>query len=383
MAEPAAPAPAPALVTPTPAPAAAEPAAPASKSSGEPYAGSTASSPPDPGQTRGLGGHATTGAKPIEPELEALLKDASDEDVARIVEEYDEEQKAKSGEKPDGIHDSDKKPSEKTPKAAEKPEAGPKPAKIKLKVGEEDRELDLAEVERAYNVALKLEPQAKDALELHEASVKTLRGLVENPAGTLMDAWTAYFGGDRERAYSALSEFADSISKRNFELAQMPESERNLLLAQDELRTTKERLAQIELGKQKEAQRAAFEQRRAKWEADISDGLKAGKLPVDRLHLSAVADMLVLARQTGIEMDVATAVKRVKLKLDEDKKALKASITYNDVKDNQALIEEIRKRDLEQVQAAKSKTGEPRGNGARQETEAPRKKRRISTLDEL
>mgnify|MGYP001612675187 CR=1 FL=1 len=370
-----APAPAPS----TPAPSGPSPAAPAP--SGEPFAGSTASSPPDPG-TRGLGGKDTQGARPIEPELEELLKDASDEDVARLVEEYDEAQKAKKGETDEKDQKIDQA-GQKTEVKAKKPDdKAPAAPKVKLKVGDEEKEIDHAELERAYNLALKLEPQAKDALELHEASVKTLRGLVENPAGTLMEAWTAYFGGDRDKAYSALSEFADSISKRNFELAQMPESERALLLAQDELKTTKERLAHHEKERQATAQRAAFEQRRAQWETDISNGLKAGGLPIDKRHLTAVADVLVHARQTGIQMPVDEAVKKVKMELQENKQALRTSLTYEDIKDNQALIEEIRRRDLQQVQAAKSKTGAA-PNGSRQETEPPRKKRRISTLDEL
>jgi len=363
-------------------------ASPAAAGPATVFAGSTAGGPPDPGRSRGLGGKDMEGAKPIEPELEELLKDASDEDVQRIVEEYDEEQKAKKGEKgekpPETGQKDDKKP-EKQAKTDKKGDDRP-PAKVKIKVGEEEKELDFDEVQRGYNQGLKLESHAKDALDLHEASVKTIRGLVENPSGVLIDAWAAYYGGDREKAYATLVQFADSISKRHFELAQMPEAERNLLITQDELKMTRDRLQTFEQARQKEAKRAAFEAAKQKWTDDISAGLQQAKLPVDHRHLSMVADILVHARQSGLDMSIPKAVERARGEmqkvLSEASVEVKKTLTYDDIKDNTALIEEIRKRDLAEVRAAKSKTGA--GNGTRpQETEAPRRKRRISTIDEL
>lgn len=319
-----------------------------------------------------------SGARPVEPELEKALEGVPVDEIDAFIEDWDAKKAAESN----GVRhpdEADAKGVEKAPEGDKKAVPDDTRPKLKLKVGEEERELDHAEVERGYNEGIALRAKAEEALELHDASMKTLRGVIENPGGTLMEAFTAYYQGDGEKAWNSLVAFCDSVSKRAFELAQMPEAERNLLLTQDRLKQTESRLQQYERQQQMAAKTQAQKEREAKWVSDISAGLKKASLPADQMHLSKVADVILHARQTGGDLTVDKAVEKVKIELQNDRKLLLKSAKFDDLKDNEELLEEIRKRDLEAVKREKSKTGAP--GQANQETPPAGTKRRVMGLD--
>ena len=279
---------------------------------------------------------AKTTEDSLEPQFDEGSTDAFEPEVVEAEKEkatpaetpeddsFEESKKFEDPDFVDTVEEVGKEKSKETPakEAAEKIKDGEPPPKseqpksLKIKIGEEEKEVGVEELEKGYNLALQLQDKAEDVLQLHESAMKTLKSLADNPIGTLMDVFTGLLG-DREKAFVHVAKLGDAIVKQALEYEGMGEREQKSIWIEDENRRLKGEREKDENRRKEEEKSKADLERSQKISIEITHALKAAGLPVDQWHIGMTAGFM------NSKTDAKTAVAQLQKRIDELIKAAK------------------------------------------------------------
>lgn len=263
------------------------------------------------------------------------------------------------------------------------------PEKIRLKIEEkaEEEEIPLSEVLEGYKLSRKHAQEIEEAREAVKTAQEIIEGLAKDPMGTLEEAFTGLYNGNRLQAQQELLRHIEATRKRHEEFQKLPEPERKLLTLQ---RQHAETLAELELMKKKEAEevKTIREQEATRRVLnEIGDALKAIGLPHEQENIRGVAGLLYQSRQAGKPITAIEAAKGYSKHLESELEKRLKSLDGADPKALQGLfpnlIKKLREADLSDVRKAQSQRKDPSPSQRKKPEEKKVRVYRSGEWDEL
>lgn len=224
------------------------------------------------------------------------------------------------------------------------PKAPPADAPAKPETYDIDGEqVSLDDLKLGYKNIQRAVKTMREAKELKAASEDALRGIVEKTDSTLMEAFTGYYQGDREKAYAHVVKWAAKVVNDHVAFEGMSEDKREALRAKIEAESHKKRADAYEAEKKTAAQK----ENKKHWEAALTEAATKSGLPTDPDTIEDLARVIVNAKAAGFKLTAVEAAEKLKKEYRKRQSRLWAAANPEEVPPE--FLEKVRKRDLETV----------------------------------
>lgn len=249
---------------------------------------------------------------------------------------------------------------------------------LPVTIGEKTFDIPVTELVEGYKLAAQAKVDLEEAVGAQKAAREVMEGLVQNPFGTVMDALTGVFRGDKQKAFGQLLGMATELVEEHRKFQELPPAEQELITLRRAHAEAQEALKAQRARENADREQYIRGEETRKWLGEITGAIKTAGLPDEPALIKPVALEIYNARQRGEEISAAEGLKRFQKRLAGE---LEERLTVLDKGSNPEAIlglfpklaEHLRKKTIGDVSRANSQrvTVPPNQRSARPGTQKP------------